>query len=102
MQHALAQRVRDVCLDAHAHTFSGLHTVDVQTVNAVEADLRQLAAALDGATGRAPAEAVVRIRLLVSSPASPLLTPHDDPDSRRHAIEHAERLIDRCRADLAA
>jgi hypothetical protein len=66
----------------------------------VEHELQELAATVEEDAGRVPAEAIVRLRLLIASPESPLLAPHLDADARRRSIEDAERLIARCRADL--
>lgn len=100
MQHAVAEGLRDVCLQAHAATPIAFRVVDPQTVRAVEPDLQELAATVDGDAGHVPAEAIVRLRLLISSPGSPLLAPHLDADAKRRSIDDAERLIERCRADL--
>jgi hypothetical protein len=99
-QNAVAEGLRDVCMQAHAPTPIAFRVVDPHTVRAVEHELQELAATVEEDAGRVPAEAIVRLRLLIASPESPLLAPHLDADARRRSIEDAERLIARCRADL--
>ncbi len=99
-QHAVAEGLRDVCVQAHTASPIAFRVVDPQTVRAVEHELQELAASVDEDAGHVPAEAIVRLRLLMSSPESPLLAPHLDADAKRRSIEDAERLIARCRADM--
>jgi hypothetical protein len=98
-QHAVADALRNVCAQAHAATPIALRVVDPQTVRAVEHELQDLAATVDEDAGHLPAEAIVRMRLLIASPESPLLAPHLDGGAKRRSIADAERLIARCRAD---
>jgi hypothetical protein len=100
MQHRIAKGLRDVCVQAHSATPVAFRVVDPQTVRAVEHELQELAASVDEDAGHVPAEAIVRLRLLIASPESPLLMPHLDADAKRRSIEDAERLIERCRADM--
>jgi hypothetical protein len=99
-QHAVADGLRNVCVQAHTATPRAFRVVDPQTVRAVEPDLQELAATVDGDAGHIPPEAIVRLRLLIASPESPLLAPHLDMDAKRRSIADAERLIARCRADI--
>jgi hypothetical protein len=99
-QHAVAKSLRNVCIQADARTPVAFRVVDPQTVHAVERELQELAATLDADAGHVPAEAVVRLRQLISSPESPLLAPHLDAGAKLRSIEDAERLIARCRADM--
>jgi len=99
-QHDVARKLRDVCSQAHAPTPLAFRVVDPKTVHAVEKELQELAATVDADAGHVPAEAIVRLRQLISPPESPLLAPHLDADAKRRSIEDAERLIARCRADL--
>lgn len=99
-QHDVARRLREMCRQSHARTPLAFRVIDAETVHAVEEELQELAETLDVDAGRIPAEAIVRLRQLIASPESPLLTPHLDAEAKRHSIEDAERLIARCRADL--
>lgn len=99
-QHDIARRLRRMCDQSHARTPLAFRVVDAETVQAVEPELQELAEALDADAGRIPAETIIRLRQLIASPESPLLTPHPDADAKRRSIEDAERLIARCRTNL--
>jgi len=99
-QHAVARGLRNIRTQANAPTPVAFRVVDSQTVHAVERELQELAAIVDENAGHLPAEAIVRLRQLISSPDSPLLAPHVDAKAKRRSVEDAERMIARCRADL--
>jgi hypothetical protein len=100
VQHNLARMLRQTCVRAHTGGAATDWLLDWRTVQAVEDDLRQLAAVFDRDAGSVPPEAVVRIRMLIGSPASPLCVARASADSRRRAIRSAQTMIARCRADL--
>jgi hypothetical protein len=100
LQHGLARLLRQTCARSHARGAAIDWLLDWRTVQAVEDDLQQLAEVVDRGAGHIPPEAVVRIGILVASSASPLCVPHTSPRSSRRAIRDAQRIIDRCRADL--
>jgi hypothetical protein len=99
-QQRVARMLRETCARAHERTPSaGWWILDRRAVRAVEADLRDLAAAFDRDAGHIPPEAVVRTRMLLVSPASPLYA-GAVADADEGAISDAEAMIARCRAEL--
>ena len=100
VQRAVARSLRRTCEDSHYTGIGSATILDRHAVHAVEQDLRELAAAFDRCAGHLPPEAVVRTRMLIAPPSSPLYAPHPDGASEKHAVQDAVRLIARCRADL--
>ncbi len=99
-QQRMARMLRQTCAQAHDRTPSaGWWILDRRAVRAVEADLRDLAAAFDRDAGQIAPEAVVRTRMLLVSPASPLCAV-GVADATETAITDAEAMIARCRAEL--
>ncbi len=100
-QQRVARMLRQTCAQAHDRTPSaGWWILDRHAVRAVEADLRDLAAAFDRDAGHIPPEAVVRTRMLIASPASPLCAAGVADAAGARAIADAEAMIARCRAEL--
>ncbi len=99
-QLRVARMLRETCAQAYDRSPSaGWWVLDRRAVRAVEADLRDLAAAFDRDAGRIPPEAVVRTRMLIVSPASPLRAVGVAAAEAR-PVTDAEAMIARCRAEL--
>ena len=101
LQYRLARILRDTCEQSHCSAPGALWFLDRQAVHAVEHDLRELARVFDHDAGHLPPAAVAGVHLLLSPRLSPLFEAHPDAASERRAIEAVERLISRCRAELA-
>ncbi len=100
VQRGLARTLRQTCAESeNFHPVIGW-LLDWGTVRAVEDDLRELADVLDHDAGHAAPEGVLRTRMLLASPTSPLCAARASADSRRRSVSEAERMIARCRADL--
>jgi hypothetical protein len=100
-QRRVARLLRETCAQAHDSSPSaGWWILDRHAVRAVEADLRDLAATFDRDAGLIPPEAVVRTRMLIVSPASPLCAVGVAHAAEARAIADAEAMIARCRAEL--
>jgi hypothetical protein len=100
LQCRLAQILRETCEQSHCRAPGALWFLDRRTVHAVEHDLQELAKVFDHDAGHLPPAAVAGVHLLLSPRLSPLFEPHPDAASERRAIETAERIIRRCRAEL--
>jgi hypothetical protein len=99
-QYDVARSLRRICEQSHGSGLSAAAILDRHAVRAVEHDLQELAATFDRAAGDLPPEAVVRTRMLIALPWSPLYAEHPDIASEGRAIQDAKRMIARCRADI--
>jgi len=99
-QHRLAQMLRQTCEQSHCYRPGAAWLVDREAVHAVERDLRELATVFDHDAGHLPPAAGAVVHLLLASKSSPLYEMHPDPASERRAIQTAQGIIARCRAEL--